>query len=310
MDFQMLKRRVSIEQVLADKALLSQLRRRNGRLVGPCPVHQGDNPTAFVVSLRKNLWRCFTGCDAGGDVVELVRRLDGKTYRQTAEYLAEMAHAPPSASRELVATGSQSFRPFPFRLRLQADVDFFREKGIHPETARRFDAGLYRNQGFLDGCIGVRLHAPTGSPLGYAGRRLDPQLAARYGKWKFPPRLPRNQLLFNFHRIRSRLPAASLVLTECPWSVMRLHQIDVPAVALLGVHLSDRQRQLLRSASRLVLLLDGDPAGTKAAARIHERIAPAAEVVIASIPQRLDPDDLTDHELRRLLSTPATSTRS
>ena len=90
LDFQWLKRRVSIEQVLADKALLSQLRRGNGRLVGPCPLHWGDNPNAFVVSLRKNLWRCFTGCDAGGDVVELVRRLDRKSYRLTAEYLAEL----------------------------------------------------------------------------------------------------------------------------------------------------------------------------------------------------------------------------
>lgn len=310
LDFQWLKRRVSIEQVLADKALLSQLRRGNGRLVGPCPLHRGDNPNAFVVSLRKNLWRCFTGCDAGGDVVELVRRLDRKSYRLTAEYLAELAQGLPPAPHELVPAVSESFRPFPHRLRLHPGVDFLRKKGIHPETARRFEAGLYRNQGFLEGCIGVRLHDATGSPLGYAGRRLDSQLAARFGKWKFPSRLPRNQLLFNFHRIRSRLPASTLVLTECPWSVMRLHQIDVPAVALLGVHLSDRQEQLLRSASRVVLLLDGDPAGTKAAATLHGRIAPFAEVVIASIPQGLDPDDLRDHELRRLLSTVAMTARS
>lgn len=303
LDFQRLKRRVSIEQVLADKALLSQLRRGTGRLVGPCPVHGGDNPNAFVVNLQKNLWRCFTGCDAGGDVVELVRRLDGKTYRQTAQYLAELAQCLPAVEAERVATSSESFRPFPHRLRLQADVDFLRKKGIRPETARRFDAGLYCNQGFLEGCIGVRLHDPKGSPLGYAGRRLDSQLAVRCGKWKFPPRLPRNQLLFNFHRIRSRLPASTLVVTECAWSVMRLHQIDVPAVALLGLHLAEPQERLLRSASHIVLMLDGDPAGSKAAARLGRRIASFAQAAIASVPQGLDPDELTDQELRDSLST-------
>lgn len=310
LDFQWLKRRVSIEQVLADKALLSQLRRCTGRLVGPCPVHRGDNPNAFVVNLRKNLWICFTGCDAGGDVVELVRRLDGKNYRQAAEYLAELAQGLPSAPLKPVATRSESFRPFPYRLQLHADVGFLQKKGIHPGTARRFETGLYRKQGFLEGCIGVRLHDPNGSPLGYAGRRLDSRLAARFGKWKFPRQLPRNQLLFNFHRIRSRLPASTLVLTECPWSVMRLHQIDVPAVALLGIHLSEPQHRLLRSASRVVIMFDGDPAGTKAAATLHERIASAAKVVIASVPQGLDPDDLSDLELRRLLSIAGLTTGS
>jgi len=303
LDFQKIKRRVSIEQVLANKALLSQLRRGSDRLVGPCPVHGGDNPNAFVVNLQKNLWRCFTGCDSGGDVVELVRRLDGKTYRQTAQYLAELAQGLPVVEGERVTTSSESFRPFTQQLRLHADVDFLRKKGIRPETARRFDVGLYRHRGFLDGCIGVRLHDPKGSPLGYAGRRLNSQLAARFGKWKFPPRLPRNQILFNFHRICFRLPASTLVLTECPWSVMRLHQIDVPAVALLGLHLSEPQQRLLHSASRVVLLFDGDPAGTNAAARLRRRIASFTQVAIASVPQGFDPDDLTDQELRDSLST-------
>lgn len=300
LDFQILKRRVSFEQVLTDKALLGQLRRRTGRLVGPCPLHRGDNPNAFVIDLQKNLWRCFTGCDAGGDVVEFLRRLDGKTYRQTAEYLARLALALPASAPP--RPPSKSFRPFPHRIRLQADVDFLRKKGIQPETARRFEAGLYRNKGFLQGCIGVRLHDPSGSPLGYAGRRLDSQLATRFGKWKFPSLLPRNQLLFNFHRIRSRLPSATLVLTECPWSVMRLHQIDVPAVALLGLHLSEPQEKLLRYASRVVLLFDGDQPGSKAAAKLQPRIDSFADVTIACLPHGLDPDDLSDLELRSTLS--------
>ena len=84
MNFSYLKRVVSIAAILHDKGLDTQFNKRGDQLFGPCPVHGGDNPQAFVVSLSKNLWHCFTKCNTGGDVIDLVRRLDGKTYRQTA----------------------------------------------------------------------------------------------------------------------------------------------------------------------------------------------------------------------------------
>lgn len=39
-----LKRLVSIEVVLYDKGLGATLKCRGDRLLGPCPVHGGDNP--------------------------------------------------------------------------------------------------------------------------------------------------------------------------------------------------------------------------------------------------------------------------
>ena len=42
--FPHLKRRVSIETVLTAEGLAASLKRRGQRLVGPCPVHGGDNP--------------------------------------------------------------------------------------------------------------------------------------------------------------------------------------------------------------------------------------------------------------------------
>jgi len=59
LDFRRLKKAVSIEQVLAQRGLLDGLRLRGHRLVGPCPVHGGDNPRAFVVDRHKGLWRCY-----------------------------------------------------------------------------------------------------------------------------------------------------------------------------------------------------------------------------------------------------------
>ena len=298
--FSRLKRLVSIEQVLAQRGLLARMRRQTHSLSGPCPIHRGDNPRAFVVSRR--LWRCFTGCDAGGDVVELVRRLDRCSYRQVAHYLSSLT-CDPNPTRCPIQNIDRPARPFiPYRRRLPLDpaADFLRHKAIHPHTARRFEAGLYRGSGFLSQAIGVRLHDSRARPLGYAARRLDPQAIRDRGKWNFPPRLPKDQLLYNFHRIRA-CNSNSLVIVECPWGVMRLDQIGIPAVALLGTHLSAAQQQLLSPTLRLIVMMDGDPAGTSAASRIRRQMDAHPNLAVASVPDGLDPDELTDGQLAAIL---------
>ena len=432
-------RHIPIEQVLAGRGLLATLRCRGKRLVGPCPVHGGDNPTAFVVNRHDNTWYCFTGCSSGGDVVELVRRLEGG-YRRAAVYLASLAGAqsypplPPPPPPPPPAAASD-FVPFTRRLPLDPHADLLTRKGIRPDTARRFEAGAYHGRGFLAGCVGVRLHDHRGRPLGYLARRLDPEQARRRGKYKLPPALPKSRLLYNLHRtcaiqrsssvlvpvchagtppvgqraqnsqegrevsassrvvpfppipeVRTgpirrpgrrrglrrqdgRAPSAGhspvsagdvyedpslwcggrpgfpeapplapepvprrsgsgprvrrgmrdkrlrsphhnprrystdrvrrngLVLVECPWAVMRLAQLRIPAVALLGTHLSDHQLRLLADVPRLLLMLDGDDAGRTAATRIYRQLAPHAAVGVASLPDGLDPDDLPDRLL-------------
>ncbi len=298
--FSRLKRLVPIEQVLAHRGLLARMRRQTHSLYGPCPIHLGDNPRAFVVSRSKNLWRCFTGCDAGGDVVELVHRLDRCSYRRIAHYLSDLARDPQPTPPPIkpIARPTKPFSPFRRRLPLDPEADFLHHKAIHPPTARRFEAGLYRGPGFLSQAIGVRLHDPQARPLGYAARRLDPQAIQDRGKWNFPPRLPKDQLLYNLHRVRD---SHSLVIVECPWGVMRLDQIGIPAVALLGTHLSAVQQQLLLPTPHLIVMMDGDPAGRNAASRVGQQMHAHPNLSVASMPNGFDPDELTDGQLAAIL---------
>ncbi|BBO79621.1 hypothetical protein DSCO28_67400 [Desulfosarcina ovata subsp. sediminis] len=297
LNFAHLKRCVSILTVLEAKGVTTPLTKRGDQLFGPCPLHGGDNPNAFVISLSKNLWRCFTGCDAGGDVVELVRRLYGKNYRQTAAFLATLAATEPtSQTASSLQPLKKSFRPFTARLHLNASVPWLRQKRITPTTARRFEVGAYQGGGFLKECIAVRLHDLDGHPIGYAGRCLDTNQVKQYGKWKFPPGLPKNKILYNFHRIKSWHRKGVLVV-ECPWGVMRLAQLNIPAVALLGIHLSAVQNDLLEKISPVVLMLDGDRAGQEATVRIRSALEPYTKVYTITLPSGLDPDDLSDEAL-------------
>lgn len=304
LDFRFLKQAVPIVRFLTTRGLTVGLRQRGPRLVGPCPIHHGDNPTAFVVDVAKNVWHCFTACGGGGDVVDLVRKVDGVGYAEAARRLAAIAAMPAPAAAAAIPSlphrPRQPFRPYTRSLALDANAPFLSAKGITASTARRFEAGQWHGQGFLAGCVGARLHDPVGRPLGYAGRRLDPAEARRFGKWKFPNGFPKAEVLYGAHRLPAR-DTQALALTECPWGVMRFHQIGIPAVALLGTTLTNSQRRLLVRAGRVVLVFDGDPAGHAAAQRILPVLNGATDIFVAALPAGTDPDDLSDDQLDALV---------
>ena len=296
LQFNSFKKTVHISAVLKDKGLLSTFRRRGDRLVGPCPIHGGDNPNAFVVSLSKNLWYCFTGCNRGGDIVDLVRRLDGKSFQQTLQYLKMLAGC---SQRRFSSPDPKQFKPFVRKLPLDHCTTWLEQKNITPQTAALFEVGAYYGRGFLADSIGIRLHDLKGRPIGYAARRLLSATVKKYGKYQFPPAFPKSTTLYNYHRIVRPIPK-KLLITECPWGVMRLHQLNFPAVALMGTHLSDTQCDLLEQVKDIALMLDGDDAGVKATHRIKEKLGKKVKGSVHSIylPFGIDPDDLSDDELR------------
>ena len=299
LDFQYLKSYVSIEMVLAAKGLLPFLRKKGTRIIGPCPLHHGDNSHAFVVTLAKDLWHCFTRCDAGGDVVELVRRLDSLTYPQAAAYLATLAGVSPKLI--VPPRKKRPMPPDPRPIPVVSYVPFLIAKGICWETAERFKVGSFNGPGAYNNSVLVPLHDIVGNPLGVATRFFKGYSSHQtMGKWSFPRGIAKKELLFNFHRCRPHLRDC-VVVVECPWGVLRLSQMDIPAVALLGIHLSDFQRALLSLVPRVILLLDGDQAGQEAADRIHEELSPLTEVRRIRLPLDTDPDDHTDLRLRAML---------
>jgi DNA primase len=88
---------------------------------------------------------------------------------------------------------------------------------------------------------------------------------------------------------------------------MKVWQAGIPGVvALWGTTLHPAQRALVVQAPKVVLALDGDPAGRDAAARIAADLAPTP-VEVAALPDGQDPDDLGDQELRSLLAPPSPS---
>jgi len=75
-------RAVAVEDELARRG--HHLKRQGQELVGPCPLCGGTD--RFGVHLIRQIWNC-RGCNVGGDVISLVRHLDGCSFGAATETL-------------------------------------------------------------------------------------------------------------------------------------------------------------------------------------------------------------------------------
>lgn len=298
-DFLYLKTKVSIDQVLAAYSLDSKLRRQNHILLGPCPLHGGDNPTAFRVNLKSGMWHCFTSC-GGGDIVDLIRRIEHCTFAEVAHHLSRLIDSPKPFSSAYTSQ-SPTFTPFRSYIPLRPKVSFLQEvKKISAQTALHYETGTTNKSSFLRNTVAVRIHDLSGNPLGYCGRNLNHTNILRWGKWRFPKGFPKNNILYNAHRALPYLNQG-IVVVECPWAVMRLGQAGINnAVALLGTSISPIQAAWLAKIPDILLMLDGDQAGRKAASTIASILSHRTNVYIHSLPENMEPEDLTDENLASL----------
>ncbi len=310
LDFKYLKTKVSIDQVLAAYSLDSKLRRQDHTLVGPCPLHDGDNPTAFHVNLNSGVWHCFTSC-GGGDIVDLIRRIEQCSFAEAAHHLSRLIDSPKPLSSSnpsclCVPTRRQaqysSFTPFGYYLPLRPSVSFLQDvKRISVLTALHYETGTTNKSFLLRNTVAVRLHDLSGNPLGYCGRNLNHTNILRWGKWRFPKGFPKNNILYNAHRALPYLNQG-IVVVECPWAVMRLGQAGINnAVALLGTNVSPIQAAWLAKAPAILLMLDGDQAGKKAVSTIASTLSHKANVYIHHLPENMEPEDLTDEDLASIV---------
>ncbi|MEW6281769.1 MAG: CHC2 zinc finger domain-containing protein [Candidatus Eremiobacterota bacterium] len=90
-----LKARIDLAEVFRTAGV--ELKRSGQSLVGRCPFHPDEQPSLSVTP-EKGLWQCF-GCQAGGDVLELLQRLENLEFPEAVRRVQELAGAPELARR-------------------------------------------------------------------------------------------------------------------------------------------------------------------------------------------------------------------
>ncbi len=137
----------------------------------------------------------------------------------------------------------------------------------------------------------------AGRVIGFSGRLIDPE--DRGGKYVNSPETPlfhKSRVLFAIDKARRAMAESrTAIVCEGQLDAIRCHEAGIHnVVASQGTALtSDHARMVRRYADEVVLVLDADAAGQKAALRSSEAfVAEELSVRVASLPEGEDPDSL------------------
>lgn len=297
-DFKKVKENVRFESVLNHYGV--KLKSTKGvELLSHCPFHEDKNPS-LQVNTQKRLFYCH-GCGAKGNVLDFVSQKETVSIREAALLLSEWFGK--NSQEETIAPEppEETNRPLTFTLKLEQDHPYLKERGLDTQVVNFFGLG-YCKRGLMKTRIAIPIHDEEGKLVAYAGRWAGEELPQGENKYMLPHGFKKSHVLFNLHRVTG---VKVLVIVEGYWSVFRLHQLGIPAVALMGRTLSQAQEALLIASkvSHLILMLDGDDPGREAQDKILPIVARRFFVNSVSLPTGKQPDTVDERLLSQLLKT-------
>ena len=262
-------------------------------LRGPCPIHGGDNRTAFRFNKDTGTWVCFTKkCHESYsyDVIGLIMAVRKLDFLSAVEFLEDLncidgditdkyirfrnnketdrllrhhrqINEVPAIVNEI---SLEQFKPF--------RSNRFIKDGFKKETLDYFEvAGGYTDQnGVIRDIIPIR--DVFGELLAYSLRDTRDNADHDF-KYILTPGFNKDNVLYNLNKARHYCKDKPLIVVEGFKSVWRLHEYGIDnVVAIMGSSITKGQRMLLiaYAAKGIVILLDGDLPGIKGAISGYE----------------------------------------
>ena len=302
----------------------------------PMPGHD-DKHASFSVNTDKRNFQCFA-CKRMGNVLDFVTYMEGgdkdnvtdlatgalkaleimgldpedykykgsrsdgaKSPQSKSNKPALKTKVEPDAEDDL--TPAESNKPLENLLDLNPDHPFFVAHGIAPEIVEFYGLG-YCARGVMKGRICIPLRDATGNIIGYSGRWPDEEVPENQPRYKLPKAdwgFRKSHMLYNLDRAIGK-QSRHVVIVEGFWSAMRLDQLSIPVVALMGTSIGDAQVALLseHGFTYATVIMDGDQQGQKAAGDIVISISQKLYVRQLSLPDGQKPDTMNTEWLERI----------
>jgi DNA primase len=305
-DFKAIKQAVSIEQVLQHYSV--KLKRSGKELRGRCPIHRGEDTDTFHANAAKNAFQCFS-CHAKGNVLDFVAAMEKCSVRDAAlkvqgwfsvSTAASTTTKPPAVEQAAeVGDRGEPNKPLGFRLQgIDHHHPYLAQRGVAPETAEYFGVGFFSGKGSMSGRVVIPIENEKGELVAYAGRAID----GSEPKYKLPAGFKKSQVLYNLPRAAEETEGA-VVLVEGFFDCIKVTQAEHACVALMGCSLSgDQEEQLVAHFRQVVIVLDSDEAGRRAATEIAGRLAHRVWVRVVDVHNGKQPDQFSTQELQELLA--------
>ena len=292
MNYEEIKRRISIRAYLAARGILPRWERGNrGMYLSPL---RKERTASFSVSYDKNLWHDF-GTGEGGSIIDLVARMEGCSDTEAARRLAIGEHG------MLVPVHVEALRtnePTPSRLIILSDRELTHPALLGYLTGRGIDPAIARTY-----CREVR-YTTGGKEYFAIGFRNDA------GGWELRnPRFKGSSTPKNITTLDNGSDTTMVFEGFIDFlSYLSLKANPTPAIDTTVLNsVTNLQKAVpFLSHHRVVhAFLDNDDAGRKALARLEESL-PSTEVIDQSVFYR-NYKDLNDYwQEKRNLATPQT----
>ena len=298
------------------------------KLIGTCPVHDGDNTTAFNINVDPTseyygVWFCNShGCheDHGNDIIGLIKGvLEQKTDKEqtfidAVNFLKKFVSGKIEGQDNLKYNVEDSRIDKIFHNRsynrvvcrrdqvvrgLSIPCKYYLARGFSKEVLTEFDVGYCSTRG-------KQMHNRTVFPvydksgtnmIGAVGRATSTEQSS---KWVNSKGFNTGNALYNYGKAFDSLKiSGSAVLVEGQGDILKLWQSGITnCVGLFTCKISDRQTILLEEASvnTLYLALDNDEPGRKGRNEIREKFGQIFNIIDIKFDKH-DIGDMTTEEI-------------
>lgn len=251
-----------------------KLRKENDKWVGICPLHS-EKSGSFVVYAKDMLYHCF-GCNASGNCIQLVQKMDNISFKDAVEKVKEAVGGKWESQRVAV---EQTFRPVveteKKHITLSLDQykkyeenlktskpaqEWLKSRGIEMETALRLHTGFVQNLGMRAGQSNQDIAA--GGWIAFPCVAGDKVTSVKYRsivRKAFTKQSGMATALYNTDAIDV---FEDVYLAEGEVDSITLEQAGFRSVSLASAssHPTAEQKDLLKRASRIILAGDCDGA--------------------------------------------------
>lgn len=309
----------------------------NNLLISSCPIHEGDNQTAFNINIDEDneehygKWFCNTkGCHndkPGKDIISLVWMLLEKREDREVKFPDVIKFCKNFCSdvkideenistikndvfdkliklqsKKVIKQNISKINRESVRSRLQFPATFYIERGFSENALNEFDIGLCMNP---KSQMYQRVVFPVYDEndefmVGCTGRTISNSPR----KWINQKGFNKSNYLYNYGKAIEHIRRAeTIILVEGQGDVIRLWEAGIyNAVGMFGSKISDSQEFLIQKTgvSNIVIMADNDDAGNACAKDIVERLKYLFNIYIVKLPKN-DIGDMSIEEINTII---------